>query len=40
MMYYKTVTDKQAEPVQTYENAPWSVLKTIAAVRINKICKL
>lgn len=37
MMYYKTVTDKQAEPVQTYENAPWSILKINAAVRINKI---
>lgn len=40
MMYYKTVTVKQAQLVQTYENAPWSVLKTNAAVRVNKIRKL
>ena len=25
MMYYKSVTDKRAELVHTYENAPWSV---------------
>ena len=37
MMYYKTVTVKQAEPVHTYENAPWSVLKTNAALIFNKI---